>query len=75
VALLLKRIGLQHIDAIEDAVQWAMTQALESWRKNHIPKSPAAWLYQVTYRQLLSNFRSTKRKSSLLSEHFFIEEN
>ena len=75
VALLLKKIGLQHLDAIEDAVQWAMTQALESWRKNHIPKSPAAWLYQVAYRQLLSNFRSTKRKTLLLSEHFFIEDN
>jgi RNA polymerase sigma factor (sigma-70 family) len=75
VALLLKKIGLQHLDAIEDAVQWAMTQALESWRKNHIPKSPAAWLYQVAYRHLLSNFRSTKRKTLLLSEHFFIEDN
>jgi RNA polymerase sigma-70 factor (ECF subfamily) len=74
VALLLKRIGLQHIDAIEDAVQWAITQALESWRKDQIPKNPAAWLYQVAYRHLLSNFRTTKRKTSLLSEHFFIEE-
>jgi RNA polymerase sigma-70 factor (ECF subfamily) len=75
VALLLKKIGLQHLDVIEDAVQWAITQALESWRKDQIPKNPAAWLYQVAYRHLLSNFRSTKRKTSLLSEHFFIEEN
>ena len=75
VALLLKRIGLQHIDAIEDAVQWAMTQALESWRKGQIPKNPAAWLYQVAYRHLLSNFRSIKLRTSLLSEHFLIEEN
>jgi RNA polymerase sigma-70 factor (ECF subfamily) len=75
VAQLMRRVGFQHIDAIEDAVQWAMTQALDSWCKGPTPKNPAAWLYQVAYRHLLSMFRSKKRRDSLLTENFLIEEN
>ena len=69
VALLSRRLGIQHLDAVEDAVQWALTQALDSWQGNNIPDNPSAWLYQVAYRQLLSEFRSTKRRSELLNQY------
>ena len=52
VALLVRRVGVKHIDSIEDAVQWAMAQALEFWCKADAPSNPLAWLYQVAYRQL-----------------------
>ena len=68
-ALLSRRLGIQHLDAVEDAVQWALTQALDSWQGNNIPDNPSAWLYQVAYRQLLSEFRSTKRRSELLNQY------
>lgn len=74
VALLVRRIGVQHIDIIEDAVQWAMAQALEFWCRGKIPNSPSAWLYQVAYRHLLSEFRTIKHRSLLLSKHLSIEE-
>lgn len=61
---------MQHIDKIEDAVQWAMAQALEFWPKNQPPKSPSAWLYRVAYRQLLSEFRSSQRRDLLLITHY-----
>lgn len=70
VALLVRRIGVPYLDSIEDAVQWAMAQALECWRKDKTPSSPSAWLYQVAYRHLLSELKSTQRKSALLAEHY-----
>lgn len=74
VALLVRRIGVHHIDLIEDAVQWAMTQALEFWCRGEVPNSPSAWLYQVAYRHLLSEFRTIKHRSLLLSKHLSVEE-
>jgi RNA polymerase sigma-70 factor (ECF subfamily) len=73
VALLVRRIGVHHIDLIEDAVQWAMAQALEFWCKE-TPNSPSAWLYQVAYRYILSEFRTVKHRSLLLSKHLPLKE-
>lgn len=75
VALLLRRAGMQHIDAIEDSVQWAMAQALEFWGRGQIPSNPSAWLYRVANNHLLSEFRSTQRQGVLLTEHLAINEN
>jgi RNA polymerase sigma-70 factor (ECF subfamily) len=69
VALLSKRVGMQHIDRIEDAVQWAMLQALDVWRIKKLPKSPSAWLYQVSYRHLLSEFRTINVRNKLLTQY------
>lgn len=70
VATLSRRVGMQHVTLVEDAVQHAMMQALDFWQRDHIPANPSAWLYQVAYHQLLSEFRNTKRRNSLLDEHF-----
>ena len=67
VASLLRRVGVHHIDAVEDAVQCAMMQALDFWCRGEIPDTPSAWLYQVAYRQLLSEFRISKRRKELLA--------
>ncbi len=75
VALLVRRIGVQNIDAIEDAVQWAMAQALEYWVREETPDNPAGWLYQVAYRHLLSEFRQSKRHNTLLAEQTEIPDN
>ncbi len=72
VASLLRRVGVNHIEAVEDAVQFAMMQALDFWCREEIPDAPSAWLYQVAYRQLLSEFRVSKRRKELLAgpNHF-----
>ena len=75
VALLVRRMGIQYIDKIEDSVQWAMAQALEFWRMNEIPKSPSAWLYRVAYRYLLSELKITQQRTFLLKEHSELENN
>jgi len=74
VALLSRRVGVQRIEAVEDAVQWAMAQALDKWTSSTnpqtaLPESPSGWLYQVSYRHLISELRSTKRKNDLLQEN------
>jgi RNA polymerase sigma factor (sigma-70 family) len=68
VASLLRRVGVHHIDAVEDAVQYALMQALDCWCRDGIPDTPSAWLYQVAYRQLMSEFRNSQRRKELLAE-------
>jgi len=70
VALLVYRLGIDNLDAIEDAVQWSMAQAIESWRKNDIPNNPPAWLYKVAYHHLLSDFQTSQRQKALLKKEF-----
>lgn len=68
VATLLRRVGGQQIEVVEDAVQYAMLQALDAWCRNTIPDKPAAWLYQVAYRYLMSELRNSKRRQQILVE-------
>ncbi|WP_163132129.1 RNA polymerase sigma factor [Agarivorans sp. Alg241-V36] len=68
VALLVRRFGFNYFDQVEDAVQWAMTQALDTWLKQAVPDKPSAWLYQVALRHLLSQFRQQQTHSSLLDQ-------
>ncbi|HHI94323.1 MAG TPA: sigma-70 family RNA polymerase sigma factor [Gammaproteobacteria bacterium] len=75
VATLSRRVGMQHVDIVEDAVQHAMMQALEFWCRDDIPENPSAWLHQVAYRQLLSAFRITKRRNALLAECSVTDDN
>ena len=74
VALLVRRFSIDRIDIIEDAVQWSLAQALEFWCKSEMPTNPSAWLYQVANRYLLSELRSAKRKSELLTEQFELKD-
>ncbi|GDY24928.1 DNA-directed RNA polymerase sigma-70 factor [Agarivorans sp. Toyoura001] len=67
VALLVRRLGMQHLDMANDAVQWAMAQALEHWPKTKPPTTPSAWLYQVAYRHALSEIRGNQLKLQKLT--------
>lgn len=69
VALLTRRFGIQYLDSIEDAVQWAMAKAIDSWRIKGVPDSPPAWLYRVAFRHVVSELRSAKYRHSLLNEY------
>lgn len=72
VASLAKRVGIEHLALVEDAVQEAMAAALVSWPIKGKPQEEVAWLYQVAYRKLMSGFRSDKRKQSLLIQQALI---
>ncbi len=68
VASLLSRLGVQHVDAVEDAVQYALMQGLNFWPKNKPPTNPSAWLYKVALRKLLSEFRTNQRRHEILNQ-------
>ena len=73
VASLSKRVGIAHLSLVEDAVQDAMLTALDAWPVSGKPKQPSAWLYQVAYRTLMSEFRTDKRKQTLLIQQALIQ--
>ncbi len=67
VASLIDRFGGHQIDAIEDALQHALEQALRHWPPQ--PNNPTGWLYRVAANQLMAEGRSQQRRQSLLDKH------
>lgn len=68
VATLSRRVGVQHLDAVEDAVQSALMTALASWTAGGLPDSPSAWLVRVAHNNLLGELRQQHRRRRILSE-------
>lgn len=69
VALLSRRVGVQHLSAIEDAVQSALLAAIQSWAATGPPGNPSAWLYRVAHNNLISEWRKHARHARLLTHH------
>jgi RNA polymerase sigma-70 factor (ECF subfamily) len=42
VAILSRRVGLHHLDAVQDAVQFALMAAVEAWPRELVPDNPSA---------------------------------
>ena len=53
VALLTRKVGVRHLDVVEDAVQGALLAALTGWTAQRRPDDPGAWLYRVAYNSLM----------------------
>lgn len=69
VAVLVRRVGVQHLETIEDAVQSALVTALESWTGGSLPDNPSAWLYRVAYNNLIGDLRKHTGHERLLAEN------
>ncbi len=59
VALLTRRVGVRHLDLVEDAVQSALMAALTAWTAQGGPDDPGAWLYRVASNNLMGDLRRT----------------
>jgi len=44
VAKLANKVGVRHVEIVEDAVQNALETALTAWVANGLPRDPSAWL-------------------------------
>ncbi len=66
VAILSRRIGVQHLEAIEDAAQSALLTALESWTTGGAPDNPSAWLFRVAHNHVMGELRRRARQNRLL---------
>jgi RNA polymerase sigma-70 factor (ECF subfamily) len=66
VAVLVRRVGLAHLEAVEDAVQAALLAALAKWLSSGIPDDPGAWLYRVAHNHLLGALRKDQGHQRIL---------
>lgn len=71
IAVLTRAFGIRRIDLIEDMVQVAMMEAMNSWKLNGIPANPAAWIYIAAKNRILDSLRREKtfEKAMALSGH------
>src|SRR5437763_13377268 len=46
-AVLTRSLGVRRLDVIEDVVQAALVQALETWARRGVPDDPGGWLYRT----------------------------
>ncbi len=68
VATLSRQLGVQHLEAIEDAVQSALMAALDSWKGLGPPDNPSAWLYRVARNNVLGELRKQSRRGQILEQ-------
>lgn len=66
VATLLRRVGVRHVEAVEDAVQSALTKALEAWTLAGLPEEPSAWLFRVARNELAGDLRKREGRRRIL---------
>ena len=83
-AVLTRSLGVRRLDLVEDVVQAALVQALETWSRRGVPEDPAGWLYRTarnlaidalrrerTHAQALPRLaEDDERESSPLEAHF-----
>jgi len=69
VATLVRRVGVQHIEMIEDAVQASLMKAIDVWTRKGQPENPSAWLYKVALNEVLNELRQRWNHHDLLAQH------
>jgi RNA polymerase sigma factor (sigma-70 family) len=84
VAVLTQSLGVRRLELVEDVVQAALVQALETWSRRGVPEDPGGWLYRTarnlaidalrrerTYAQALPRLaEDAERELSPLEAHF-----
>jgi RNA polymerase sigma factor (sigma-70 family) len=64
-AVLLRRMGMQHLELVEDAVQDAFAAALTHWPQTGVPANAAAWLMRVAANNALNALKRHARQTRL----------
>jgi RNA polymerase sigma-70 factor (ECF subfamily) len=68
--MLSRRVGLQHLQIVEDAVQSALLTAFEHWTaKGSLPDNPSAWVHQVAHNNVVGELRQRARRERLAEQH------
>ncbi len=68
VAMLSRRVGLGHLELVEDSVQCALLAAFESWTRVGVPENPSAWLFRVAHNHVVGELRQRARRERLVAE-------
>lgn len=65
--MLAARVGFQHMEQVEDAVQSAWTSALAAWPVHGAPDRPAAWLFRASHNAVIDRLRAQTRRTAALA--------
>ena len=57
---------MEYVEDVEDAVQFALMKALESWTANGLPDNPTAWLFRAAKNSLIGALRTRTRREDIL---------
>ena len=63
--MLVRRVGVQHLGLVEDAVQGALMAAMTAWAVKSIPREPEAWLYRVAHNNLMGDLRQDAARARI----------
>ena len=69
VAMLSRRVGMRHLEMVEDSVQCALLAALESWTRVGVPENPSAWLFRVAHNHVVGELRQRARRANPPNSH------
>lgn len=64
IAVLTRTFGFGSLDLVEDVVQDALLQAMQTWRQAGVPDKPAAWLHRVARNRMIDALRRGRRWQS-----------
>jgi RNA polymerase sigma factor (sigma-70 family) len=68
VAVLARRVGVRHIELVEDAVQSALLSALSTWSRDGLPEDPGAWVYRAAHNRLIQDLRQKSGRLRILGD-------
>src|SRR5438874_11856568 len=66
-AVLTRSLGVRRLDLVEDVVQAALVQALETWSRRGVPEDPAGWLYRTARNLAIDALRRERTHAQALS--------
>src|SRR5262245_17113395 len=67
VAVLTRLLGMRCLALVEDVVQAALMQALETWSRRGVPEDPAGWLYRTARNLAIDALRRERTHTRALS--------
>ncbi len=60
IAVLTRAFGIARLDLVEDMVQAAMIEAMQTWKHRGIPQNPTGWIHRVARNRILDTLRREK---------------
>jgi RNA polymerase sigma-70 factor (ECF subfamily) len=66
VAVLTRSLGVRRLGLVEDVVQAALVQALETWSRRGVPEEPAGWLYRTARNLAIDALRRERTHAQAL---------
>jgi RNA polymerase sigma-70 factor (ECF subfamily) len=65
-AVLTRSLGVRRLDLVEDVVQAALVQAMETWARRGVPEEPAGWLYRTARNLAIDALRRERTHAQAL---------